>query len=673
MYQTLVEAVLNYGENCPEKKAVCFRKKIVTYGELCKKIRHGAALLEQYQIKKGDRILVTAVSKPEYIIALLAIQYIQATAVPLDKNASAENICYIAQQTEPALMISNTQKASEKLKIISLRAFMEDGQDNACGQYVVPKEDAVLELLFTTGTTGRPKGAILPKRSILANMQNTWHGIGMLESDVVLNPLPLNHSFGMRVLRSALYIGATVVLQNGFSFAKEIENNIIEHNCTAMVSVPASLEIVLGQMQDKAAKILGRLRYIEIGAGSLDIKLKKKLPEMIPDTLIHNTWGSTESGGALFLNVSQNVDKIMSIGKPLEHIRIKVLDENNCEMEATNSEHYGRMALCGDMQMAGYWNMPEQTKDAIQDGWLVTNDLVYLDSDGYVYMLGRADDIINVGGEKVSPVEVENAASEYEGVRECACIGVKDEEGVLGQIPVLYIVSNDRFEEDELIRFLSNRLERYKLPQKYLYIDELPRNKMKKLDRKALYKRFAEIGEQKLTNPIIQNILNRRSIRRFTDKKIAKEILDMLVETGYHAPSGHNLQTWRFTVIPKTEHINSLKETVRLVCQKRKVHFYGFENPACLILVSNDKRNDDGIQDASAAAQNIMLAAASYGIGSVWLNPLMTICDEPEIRTMLDSYTIPKEHIVWAMIALGYPAAAGNRLAKKKDVVYYVD
>ncbi len=183
-------------------------------------------------------------------------------------------------------------------------------------------------------------------------------------------------------------------------------------------------------------------------------------------------------------------------------------------------------------------------------------------------------------------MEVENAASEYEGVRECACIGVKDEEGVLGQIPILYIVSNDRLAEDELARFLSNRLERYKLPQKYLYIDELPRNKMKKLDRKALYKRFAEIGEKNLTNPVIQNILNRRSIRRFTDKKIPKEILDMLVKAGYHAPSGHNLQTWRFTVIQKTGRINSLKETVQLICQKREVHFYGFENPVCLIFDS---------------------------------------------------------------------------------------
>ena len=148
---------------------------------------------------------------------------------------------------------------------------------------------------------------------------------------------------------------------------------------------------------------------------------------------LHNTWGSTESGGAVFLNVSRHQDKIGSIGKPLEHIAIKVLDAENHEMENTDASNAGRMALKGDMQMAGYWDMSEQTADAIQDGWLVTNDLVYLDDDGYVYMLGRADDIINVGGEKVSPVEVENVASEYDGIKECACIGVKDTEGVLGR------------------------------------------------------------------------------------------------------------------------------------------------------------------------------------------------------------------------------------------------
>ena len=141
--------------------------------------------------------------------------------------------------------------------------------------------------------------------------------------------------------------------------------------------------------------------------------------------------------------------------------------------------------------MAGYYNMPEATAETLVDGWLYTNDIVYMDEDGYVYMLGRADDIINVGGEKVSPIEVENIAQEFEEIRECACIGVKNE--TLGQVPVLYVVpEGEEFHSDLLIRFLAERMEKYKLPQKFFELPELPRNRMQKLDRKALYRMWQE-------------------------------------------------------------------------------------------------------------------------------------------------------------------------------------
>ena len=141
--------------------------------------------------------------------------------------------------------------------------------------------------------------------------------------------------------------------------------------------------------------------------------------------------------------------------------------------------------------MAGYYNMPQATADTLVDGWLYTNDIVFLDEDGYVYMLGRADDIINVGGEKVSPIEVENIAQEFEEIRECACIGVKD--ATLGQVPVLYVVPEyEEFHSDLLIRFLAERMEKYKLPQKFFKLPELPRNRMQKLDRKALYQMWQD-------------------------------------------------------------------------------------------------------------------------------------------------------------------------------------
>ena len=216
-------------------------------------------------------------------------------------------------------------------------------------------------------------------------------------------------------------------------------------------------------------------------------------------------------------------------------------------------------------------------------------------------------------------------------------------------------------------------MENYKIPQKFLFLEELPKNKMQKLDRKALYQRWEEIGEMEIINPVVQNILSRRSVRHFQEKEIPKTLLSIIVKAGVYAPSGHNLQTWRFTVITNKKEILQLKEIVQKMAKRKGVYFYGFENPNKLILVSNDRRNRDGIQDASCAAQNIMLAAHSYGIGSVWLNPFMTICDEPEIRALLDTYEIPFEHIVWAMIALGYPVEENHRLAKKTDVIRYVE
>ena len=166
---------------------------------------------------------------------------------------------------------------------------------------------------------------------------------------------------------------------------------------------------------------------------------------------------------------------------------------NDITEKARDIDSAGRMVLRGDMQMMGYYKMPEATAEALVDGWLYTNDIIYTDEDGYVYMLGRADDIINVGGEKVSPLEVENVAQEFEEIRECACIGIKDPDDVLGQIPVLFVVpENKEFHPELLTRFMSARVEKYKLPLRFEIIEELPRNRMQKLNRKELHRMWDE-------------------------------------------------------------------------------------------------------------------------------------------------------------------------------------
>lgn len=680
MYQTIVQAVLAHGEENPEQMAVIFKKNQISYRQLCEQVKKFAAILKtEYGVKKDDLVMVSAVSKPDYVVALFGIQYLGAVSVPIDKSAKEANIVDVYEYIHPKLLLTDSRLSDETLKKDSLknlyaRVEQEDIDVSLAGDYEIPDQTKLAEILFTTGTTGKPKGAMLTYSNLYASTHNTWKGIGMLASDRILLPLPLNHSVGMRVLRTTFYIGATLVIQNGFTFAKELETNIIQNKCTGLVSVPASIEVVFRQMQERFAEVLGNLRYIEFGAGSLSYDMKKKLLKILPNTLIHNTWGSTETGGAIFLNVTEHPDKLTSLGKPMDGVQLKVVNQQGEEIEAHDIDTAGRMVLKGQMQMAGYYEDPEKTAETLVDGWLYTNDVVYTDADGFVYMLGRADDIINVGGEKVSPIEVENIAQEFEEIRECACIGVDDPDGLLGRVPVLYVVlEGAAFHQDELVKFLADRMERYKLPHKYILIQELPRNRMKKLDRKALYRMWEENGEEELMNDTIRNLLNRRSVRDFTDKKIEKKYLEMMLKTAYHAPSGHNMQTWHFSVVTDEDKIAKFKEVVDRVAKEKKVYFYGFNNPTALIFVSNDKRNENAIQDCSCAAENIMLAAQSYEIGSVWLNALKTICDEPEIRELLNELAVPANHIVWSTIALGYPSKPAKLLAKKENVISWIE
>lgn len=679
MTEILSEQIQKLALMKPDKPAVIFKKEKLTYRQLWSKAQGIAQILRKYGVTEGDKICFSAVSRPEMPAIYLAIQLCGAVAVFLDKNGTPENMAAIYKECGGALMLTDKplREYATECKTISLRQIYMDADkisetETASAQR---NENAIAEILFTTGTTGKPKGVMLTYKAVYHIFSNTIQGIGIREDEVLLLPLPLHHSYALRVLRAILYKGATLVLQNGFTFAQEVENNVNCHHCTALACVPASYEVMRRQMQDAFVPVCRQFRYIEFGAGALSIKQRKEITSLLPGTLIYNTWGSSESGGAIFCNVSEVVKdpiKMASLGKPLEgKVFVKFLDMNGAPIKSS-AGYPGRMALKGDMQMAGYWNRPAETEKALVDGWLITGDMAYEDEDGYIYMLGRADDIINVGGEKVSPVEVENIAGQYEGIQECACIGVEDPDGVMGQVPVLFVVAKNNYSEEEMQKFIAARAERYKLPQKIMQIEDLPRNAMQKLDRKALEKIWENRGSENLINPVVHTLLSRRSIRRFTERKIPEDILAMILRTGYHAPSGHNMQSWRFTVLTKQEDIQKLKLNTKEAAAQAKVHFYGFENPQVVILVSNDKRNPDGCQDASCAAENMMLAACSYGIGSVWLNPLMTLRDIEPVKTVLDDFAIPENHVVWSMIALGYPYREGAALKKRTDVIRYI-
>lgn len=677
--KTLIEVVMHNSQTKPNQIAIYYKNESITYRQLYDKVELISGYLRTLKIGTGSCIVLEAVSKPEYIFTVLAIQMAGGITVPVERAPKPEILSYIYQLTDAKLYIASSARAPEGITVRSYQDIFDGANElNMKGVYIPPDFEQVCELIFTTGTTGKPKGTMHTYKGIECSMENTWHGIGMQETDVILLPLPLNHSFGMRVLRSALLIGASVVLQNGAIFAKETEKNIMNYSCTAMVCISTAMEMMIRQMGTEHAKeVFGKLRYIEFSAGAVSYDLRNRLLKMLPETEIHNTWGSSESGGCLFINISEHPEKLKSMGKPLDTLQVRLLNEDNKVLNGYGPDVIGKLSLKGDMQMIGYWGKPEITKEVIQDGWLVMNDLVWRDEDGYLYMVGRADDIINIGGEKLSPIEVEDITNKYPGVKESACIGVKDTEGHLGEIPILYLCLEDtsgkNFDTNLLKQEMAQKLTSYKIPQKFIYIDQLPRNAMGKIERKKLLEMWEKSRSQNQSNPVLKAILERRSIRDFTEKSIQPEMINRMLEAGINAPSGKNLQTRRFTVIQSENEIQYLKEITEKVAMRERASFHGFHNPKALILVSNDRRNQDGIQDASCSAENIMLAASSYGLGSVWLNSLMTICDEIEIREKLNEYEIPANHIVWAMIAVGWPEKPGVPPERKGNVVHFVN
>lgn len=699
MIDTLIRKFFELEEKQPEKVAVAFKNEQLTYKRLCERICGMAVVLRENGVEKSDRVCFMALSKPEMVVAYLGIQMIGAVPVFLDKNSTAENIALVYEACGAALLLCDKplKDAAKDLNVKSLKKFYEASDETSKDkiskikeEYAIPDEDKLAEILFTTGSTGTPKGVKLAYKSVHNIYMNTIEGIGISKDEIMLLPLPLNHSFALRVLRATLYQGATVILQNGFTFAKAVEENIEKFSCTAMACVPASYEVMKSQMQNAFSLVLSKLKYIEFGAGSLSVAQRLEISKLLPDVHIYNTWGSSESGGAIFCDVTDCVNKggkvVSSLGRPLKgKVEVRVLAQDapiddpekiNGHLEEYfidgNESNPGRMTLKGDMQMVGYWNNEEQTQQTLIDGWLLTGDLAYTDDEDNVYMLGRADDIINVGGEKVSPIEVENIAGQYEFIKECACLGVEDPDHITGQAPALFVVTKTGYVEEDFVKFLSVNMERYKMPKVFIKLLELPRNRMQKVDRKKLTQIYNGKEDKPLMNPIVENLLTRRSVRKFTDQEIPREILDVILKCGYYAPSGHNLQTWQFTVIEKAEDIARLKESAEKAAKENNVNFYGWENPKVLVLVSNDNRNPLGCQDASNASENMMLAAHSFGIGSVWLNPLMTLRDVSPVSEILTEFGVPKNHTVWSTIAMGYSLTEGAFLKKKENVIKFV-
>ena len=516
---TLVERLCEIARLTPDAIAISFRATSITYADLARLVQGASARIGRTGAVAGDVVVVSGVSTSEALVCYIAAQAAGCIAAFSYHHATSGSLAAACKLANARLLVAGSLPpgfeapcsvvapdclVSEPGPGLSGKAGAPGGsgdlrpargnEEPPPGEGVPgtkekpPEKEAPVEILFTTGTTGAPKAVVLSRRAVRAIALNTVEGVGIQPDDRVLVPLPINHSLALRVIRAVLWQGATVVLQSGFSAPEETERNICRRACTGMVTVPAALEMDRDRFGGRFAEVYGKLRYLEVGAGPLPVSARSRLIAELPETRIISTWGSSETGGVLFAPFSQidpASEQFGASGLPVSGAQVVTVDSAGNQFSAT-AENPGRLALRGDMVMSMYLGQPELTASVFEGDWYVTNDLAYVDAAGFVHIVGRADDMINVGGEKVFPAEIEAAMSACPGVRECACVGVEDPDGVRGQVPVVFVIADGAFSEDACNELLQQRLEGYKMPREFVRIVELPRNRMMKLDRSAL-------------------------------------------------------------------------------------------------------------------------------------------------------------------------------------------
>jgi len=492
MSKSIVEAILKHGQNRPDKVAVICDEQHISYKELAQAIIGTCNYIKELGVQPNDRVIINAEPEANYIIGYFAIHLLGAVAVPVEKNITYEMLEIINETIDAKLRLITDAESKGIKDALDLKSCIKSTK---CEEYQLPLPDNMADILYTTGTTGKSKGVVLNHNNLVATAENIINGIGILEDDVEMVPVPLNHAYGIGKMRALLFKGSTIVLQNGFASLKTIMEKLEKNNCTAISCVPASIKLLYQQSRGRLDLVFGKLRYMEIGTASMDVAMKKEILRLLPNTKICIAYGSTESPRVVYMKL--DLEHLLSIGQAACHATIKIVDDYDQVIESSR-ENVGRLICAGPMNMQGYWRDSNLTKTILKDGWIYTNDIGYMDEEGFIYLLGRKNDVINMGGEKISPSEIENAIIQFKQIQDCACIPVKDPKNVLGEVPVVYYVPEEQDEVDlnELKQFLVKIIGQHKMPVEFIMIEAIPVNYMGKVNKKELVERWRNKNEK---------------------------------------------------------------------------------------------------------------------------------------------------------------------------------
>jgi len=469
------------------------------YQELEERANRLANLLQGLGVSKGDRVSILALNGVYYVDLFFGVAKLGAVITPLNWRLAPPEQAYILNDSEPRVLFYGPEYAEtvEQLKpqvrvehYIALSKYEQMLQE-ASPEPPPPAEVSLEDphtIFYTSGTTGRPKGAVLPHRMILWNSVNTIVSWGLTQDDVAPIFTPMFHSGGFNVVLVPLFhLGGKVILTRKFDPEEALR--LIEREQATIVFMVPTMFRMLAESESFAETDFSSVKFFISGGAPCPLELIELYQRR--GLVFKQGFGMTEVGVNCFsMTAEEAFQKQGSVGKPIFHSQVKIVDDQGREVGV---DEVGELIISGPHVCAGYWRKPKETEEALRDGWFHTGDLAKRDQDGFYYIVGRKKEMIISGGENVYLAEVEQVLIEHPKVKEAAVIGVPDPKwGEVGRA-IVVLKQGETATEEEIKRFCEGRLARYKIPKSVVFTDALPRNPYGKVIRAELQERFGKV------------------------------------------------------------------------------------------------------------------------------------------------------------------------------------
>lgn len=461
---------------------------------------------DELGVQPGDRVSIIAKNSIAYIDLFYGLPKIGAIFAPFNWRLTARELAYMVNDLEPKVLIVEPDfvPVVEEMKseidvehFVSLRGAQMDGaksyelglEQAQIHEPTYPKLDLESPycILYTSGTTGNPKGAILPHRQILFNAINTVSSWGITEQDISPVYTPLFHAGGLfAFLTPMLYVGGRIILARDFDPAVSLQW-IMEEGCTVILGVPTLFQMWMDSDYFNEADF-SHVHFFISGGAPCPPPLMNEWREK-KGIIFRQGYGLTEVGPNCFsMTDEDSVPKTGSVGKPIFHSQMRVANpETGVDVEVGEA---GELLIAGPHVCSGYWRNPEATAKAIVDGWFHTGDMAHMDEDGFFYIDGRYKDMIKSGGENIYAAEVESIVRDHPAVKDAALIGKPDTKW--GEVGMMITVLEDDAEasEEELKEFCYGKLARFKVPKEFVFAAELPYSAYGKVEKIKLKEKY---------------------------------------------------------------------------------------------------------------------------------------------------------------------------------------